>query len=122
MSPLELVAHCNLHDARGALNAGEVGEVARRLIQIWIQRNSESATAGIERPHLLRIGHVKCFPPELQFVSLGDPGRKSAEMERLTQPHVKNDISGNSKDVAFAGFTRVSVAEVLERKIRVASE
>src|SRR3984893_797339 len=123
LSPrLERVPHGNLHDPRSPLNVGKVGEVARRLIQIRIQWNAEPAAAGVERAHLLRIGHVEDLPAELQFVTLRNPGRNPAEVECLAESHVDNDVSGHPENVAFAGLTGIGIPKVLESEDRITAE
>src|SRR5215472_4444972 len=55
-------------------------------------------------------------------MTLGNLGREPVEVECFAQAQVRNYVSRHSEDVAFAGFSRISIPEVRECVIGITSE
>src|SRR5689334_7967773 len=117
----ERIPRRHLHDPRRPLDAGEVGEIRGWLGEVRIQRNAESAAAGVKWPEVLLIENVEHLPAHLEFMPF-QAVADACHAEDLAEARIERDIARNAEHVAFAGFAWIRVAESLKRRRGVAAE
>jgi hypothetical protein len=107
---LERVPRANLHHAGVSLDLGEVGPVVRGIqtSESRIASDAESGAAPVDESKALMVCYVEHVPPELKLVLL-----VIGHIKRFCQAKIHVGVSRQADVVAWAGFTRIRVPEVL---------